>query len=263
MLLHRFLSALVLIPSVLYIVWLGNLPLFLLVALLIIIGCKELANILNKQDLQPSLALGVTTSLLALTTAYYNDSFNAGLIFVIIVISNLVLMVFRFPEFNLRNTAGTIFMAVYIGWLFTHLFLLRGLENGWHYIVLMFITTWATDTFAYFTGRNLGRNKLAPQVSPNKTIEGALGGIIGSIVGALFVYLLGESQVAFYHYVSIGILVGIFGQVGDLAESALKRLAGVKDSGHIIPGHGGVLDRLDSTLFTAPLIYYYLKLIVL
>lgn len=263
MLVYRIISAVIGIPLLLTIFWIGKLPLLALVAILIIIGCKELNNILIKQDINPSLGLGVINSLFLLFTAYFNNTIDLGFAFVLLIILNLTLMVYKFPNFNLKNSAGTVFMVVYIGWLFTHLYLLRVLHNGWYLIVLLLVTTWSTDTFAYFIGKKFGRNKLAPAISPKKTIEGSFGGVIGSVIGSGLVYLIYSSgEINLFHYLVIGLLVGISAQIGDLAESALKRLGGVKDSGNIIPGHGGVLDRFDSMLFTAPLLFYYVKLIV-
>lgn len=261
MLVYRIVSAVIGIPLLLTIFWLGKLPLLALVALLIVIGCIELNEILIKQDINPSLGIGIVSSLFFLLAAYFGNNLDYGFVIVMIIFLNLAYMVFEFPNYNLKNTAGTVFMAVYIGWLFTHLYLLRISENGWLFIILMLVTTWSTDTFAYFVGMKFGRNKLAPKVSPKKTIEGSLGGVAGSILGSFLVFLaISNGEIKLLHFLVIGLLIGIIGQVGDLAESALKRLGGVKDSGKLIPGHGGVLDRFDSMLFTAPLLFYYFKL---
>jgi phosphatidate cytidylyltransferase len=125
----------------------------------------------------------------------------------------------------------------------------------------MLAGTWASDTAAYFVGKKMGKRKLAPKLSPDKTIEGALGGIAGSITGLFLVYLIfpaGSPAIV----LALGLLVGIFGLLGDLFESSLKRTAGIKDTGFIIPGHGGVLDRFDSMIFTAPAVYYFVALII-
>lgn len=162
---------------------------------------------------------------------------------------------------------------VYVGIGFSHLVSLRFLQAeqwihtpwarlqvGEAYLWLAFLGTWASDTFAYFVGSLLGKHKLCPSVSPGKTIEGALGGLSGSI---LFVALLGMLfQVPLIHGIVLGLLVGLAAPLGDLAESGLKRFCGVKDSGQLLPGHGGILDRFDSILFAVPAVYYYTQIIL-
>jgi phosphatidate cytidylyltransferase len=129
-------------------------------------------------------------------------------------------------------------------------------SGGWR-IAFLLITVMLSDTAAYFVGCTLGRHRLAPRLSPGKTVEGALGGLAGGVAGALLVRALGLPQVPVAHAVGLGILVAVLGIAGDLDESLLKRWAGVKDSGTLFPGHGGMLDRLDSLLFGAPVLYYY------
>ncbi len=150
---------------------------------------------------------------------------------------------------------------IYIPLLLGHLVLLRELPDGRGWVFLVLFAVMACDSMAYFVGVKFGRHKLYPAVSPKKSIEGGLGGLVGSCLGVwlaavLFLPSYGPGQI-----VLIGLLLGIFGQVGDLFESLLKRACGVKDSGGIFPGHGGILDRLDSLLFAFPLAYYLARLI--
>ena len=119
-----------------------------------------------------------------------------------------------------------------------------------------------TDIFAYFTGYFFGKHKLAPVLSPKKTIEGALGGVLGSVLFSIVFALIAKLDI-FPHMVIMGVVGSIFAQLGDLTASAFKRKIGIKDYGNIIPGHGGILDRVDSIIFTAPVIYYYLQLVFL
>ena len=124
------------------------------------------------------------------------------------------------------------------------------------YVWFIFILAYATDTFAYFSGKLFGRRKLIPQISPNKTIEGAVGGIIGAVVSCeIYIFYLGETKYII-PIIGVAIVGSIISQIGDLFASAIKRLFEVKDYGKLIPGHGGVLDRIDSVLFTAPFVYY-------
>ncbi len=169
------------------------------------------------------------------------------------------LFLFRFRDLQ-RVTVhlGVVFFGfLYLPLLLAHLCLLRELAFGREWIFLVLVVIMAGDTAAYFTGSAIGRRKLYPAISPNKSIEGAAGGLAGSLLGAFaasltFFPALTVSDVLFF-----GLLVGAAGQVGDLFESMLKRSYGVKDSGTIIPGHGGILDRLDSLLFAFPLAFYY------
>lgn len=156
------------------------------------------------------------------------------------------------------DVAYKTFSLVYIAIPLSYLAFLSDLANGRSWIILLFLIIWANDTFAYFAGRSLGKTKLLESVSPKKTVEGALAGLLGGIVAAII----------FDHYAQLGmgplisaavaVAAGLIGMTGDLAESMLKRGAGVKDSGTIIPGHGGLLDRIDSLIFPLPALYYFI-----
>ena len=159
------------------------------------------------------------------------------------------------------RSAGPIiilFGVLYIGWMLGHLVLLRGLECGVALIFFVFFVTWASDITAYYVGSSFGRRKLAPTISPGKTIEGAVAGLVGSVIASLISKLLFMPALDLHHYLIVGLLLGVVGQAGDLFESRLKRHVGVKDSGTLLPGHGGMLDRADSLIFTAPVYYYYI-----
>ncbi|HLP17368.1 MAG TPA: phosphatidate cytidylyltransferase [Bacteroidota bacterium] len=134
--------------------------------------------------------------------------------------------------------------------------------GGWT-IISIFASLWMCDTMAYFGGRTMGRHKLFVRISPNKTWEGAVWGFVGAVAMMLVMRSLVLPYVAVHQAVVIGLIIGIFGQIGDLVESALKRDAGIKDSSSLIPGHGGVLDRFDSLIFTAPILYLYIDFVVL
>jgi phosphatidate cytidylyltransferase len=164
------------------------------------------------------------------------------------------------PQHAVPAVAGTLLGTLYLGALggtIAGLRLLRPQEDGPWRVTLLLAIIMGSDTFAFFVGHALGRRKLAPRISPGKTIEGALGGLIGGVSGALLVRWLGLPALPLAHAPLLGALVAAFGICGDLVESLLKRWAGVKDSGALLPGHGGMLDRLDSLLFGAPVLYYY------
>lgn len=166
---------------------------------------------------------------------------------------------FRFQDLGsvAHRLAIVFFGFLYVPLLLGHISLLRMLPFGREWIFLVLLVIMAGDSAAYFTGISMGRRKLYPAISPNKSIEGALGGLAGSMAGAFIARAWFFNELPASGALFFGLVVGVVGQVGDLFESMLKRSFGVKDSGTLIPGHGGVLDRLDSLLFAFPLAYYY------
>jgi len=166
---------------------------------------------------------------------------------------------FRFQEMQTvsRDFAVSLLGILYIPVLLAHAVLLRMLPDGRNWIFLVLFIVMASDSFAYFVGKKFGRHRLYEAVSPKKSIEGSLGGLVGGVLGASICKAWFFPGLSGVDVVLLGTAVGVFSQVGDLVESLLKRSFGVKDSGTLIPGHGGVLDRLDSLLFAFPLTYYY------
>ncbi|MFN4985924.1 MAG: phosphatidate cytidylyltransferase [Ignavibacteria bacterium] len=182
------------------------------------------------------------------------------------VLLTLTAEMFRAEENALLNTSLTVFGVVYVSVCLSMLMMLRSNVNvggfdGASLTVTLFAGVWMCDSAAYFTGLAIGKHKLFPRVSPKKTWEGAIGGGIGAIAVVVGLFLWLMPTVPMVHALMIGVIIAVFGPIGDLAESWLKRDAVVKDSSHLIPGHGGVLDRFDSMLFVAPLVTIYLVLI--
>ncbi len=167
--------------------------------------------------------------------------------------------------------AWTMAGILYAGWLLSYLVALRGMEDGRNWVFFALFNTFASDSAAFFTGRTLGRHHFAPRTSPNKTWEGVIGGIFGAIIVSLFFTLsklftipnpLYLQDLSYWQAVLLGLLVSIFGQLGDLVESLFKRNMGVKESGKLIPGHGGILDRMDSVIFAGIVVYYYVVWVI-
>ena len=156
-----------------------------------------------------------------------------------------------------RDLAVSLLGLLYIPLLLSHAILLRAMPAGRDWVFLVLFVVMASDSLAYFVGRKFGRHRLYEAVSPKKTIEGSLGGLAGGVLGALICKLWFFSELSTLDVFLVGIGVGAFSQLGDLLESMLKRSFGVKDSGTLIPGHGGLLDRIDSLLFAFPITYYY------
>jgi phosphatidate cytidylyltransferase len=150
-----------------------------------------------------------------------------------------------------------IFGYMYIAFMMSHFILLRGFENGALWVVFMVVITFSSDISAFYAGKTFGKRKLFPEISEKKTEEGAIGSVVGTILGCLIFKILFLSEIPFVHAIVIGFMGGILGQLGDLCESSIKRVSMVKDSGSLLPGHGGILDRLDSFIFIIPFVYYY------
>jgi len=180
---------------------------------------------------------------------------------VLMFLACMFVYVFRFPKYHADQVMTVFFCAFYPGVLFSFLYLTRELTWGVYLVWLIFISSWICDTCAYLTGMAIGRHKLAPVLSPKKSIEGSIGGVAGSaLVGALFAWIfllpLTNQPETVWAVALISAAGAVISQVGDLAASAIKRDHQIKDYGKLIPGHGGIMDRFDSVLFTAPVIYY-------
>ena len=189
------------------------------------------------------------------------------MIAVMALIVLLVVYVFKFPKYHATQIMSTYFSFIYAPVLFSFVYLTRHLEHGVYFVWVIFISSWISDTCAYCVGMLLGKHKLAPVLSPKKSIEGSIGGIVGSaIVGALFGYFIVEQviteQQVTWVFALIGAIGSVVSQIGDLAASAIKRNYEIKDYGKLIPGHGGIMDRFDSVLVTAPMIYFLFTLLV-
>ncbi len=268
---QRIKTAIVAIPIALFLIKMGGLPFMLGVMVLAMAGFKELQNMLHKLNIQVYIgsgALGIFFMLLAAGLG-----FAEWLLPMITLFSLLVLLeglaLYARGNFPL-NCGLTCLSLVYIGLPFAHFILLRELTGhvytlplwgsvslGEALLWLTMFATWASDTFAYFGGRAFGKTKLLPKVSPKKTREGAVCGFIGCVAIVLLMGCLWLD----YSIVSMLLLgcgIGLFAPLGDLVESILKRSCDIKDSGKFFPGHGGVLDRCDSLIFSIPFAYYFL-----
>jgi phosphatidate cytidylyltransferase len=264
-------SALVFAPVLVALAFLGG-PFFVaLVGLLIALGLSEFYRMMMDRGLRPSGRLGVFMALVLCVLAYTGTPSQTNLLFtgglLVIFCSELLR---NEGERGIEPMAVTLFGILYVGWLSVHLVLLRELphalgqpyEQGATYVLLAFFLTWVCDTAAYGFGLWLGRRRLLPAVSPKKSVEGSIGGLVATIAAAHLARLWFAPYLDLTHATLLGAAAGVFAQVGDLAESLLKRVSGTKDASELIPGHGGILDRFDSLYFTAPLVYYYLKMIV-
>ncbi len=165
--------------------------------------------------------------------------------------------------FDITDVSVTVLGIMYIAVMFSYMLRIRMGDSGHLLLWAVILGAWGTDTFAYFTGRFFGRRRIIPGVSPAKTVEGSIGGIAGAVaVLVIFSITVGENVLTPAEAVGAGLLAGIVSQLGDWLASAIKRYAGLKDFGRLLPGHGGILDRFDSILFTAPVLFYFFSLTV-
>lgn len=167
---------------------------------------------------------------------------------------------------SMKDIAITILGVLYIPFTLSFIKLILALPYGRFYILFVFCGAFISDTCAFLVGSKIGKTKLAPDISPNKTVEGSIGGIIGVLIAFIILALVGkftlDINVNIFYWVFVALVAAVAGQFGDLTESAIKRYCKIKDSGKIMPGHGGVLDRFDSLMFVAPIVYVFIKLYI-
>lgn len=209
------------------------------------------------------IVIGVAMTTIVLSHLQWPDAFPSRPLFVFVIAAILFFYLVSRHDFSrsLADVSVLIFGTLYIGFTLGHLLLTRALPDGIFLIFFVVLVTWAGDTGAYYTGVSIGRTPLAPKISPNKTVEGLLGGCLLAVMIALIARAWFIPSLTIVDAVVLGIVLTLAGLIGDLSESMFKRGAGVKDSGGLIPGHGGMLDRLDSLLLTAPTYYYYVTLV--
>ena len=260
MLRYRVLVAVVGLPIGLAAVVLGGYFFFGLVVLITILGLHEYYTILRPY--RPNLLVGYGAGLGVVAGAFFLDlqGILAGL-------AALIILTFFWSLFGelgahlVGRMAVTGFGTLWVAVGFAYLLMLRALEHGLALTILVMGCTMLSDTFAYFVGRAVGRHRMAPRISPNKSVEGAIGGLVGAVVAAVVVKIY-SPWLPGVEAVVLGLIIGVVGQWGDLFESAFKRDFRVKDSGRILPGHGGILDRFDSILF-AGFVAYWAALVLL
>ena len=263
--LKRFFTSVVGIPLAILIMILGNPILQVVGCIIALIGIYEFYGVIQKKYHPISWIGYVVTLVFFLDYLTFINYFGVFISMVIVIA--LIYMVLTYPKYNIVDIALTLFAPLYIGLLISFVLVLRDAEYGHFLVWLVFISAWGSDTCAYFAGKLFGKHKLAPVLSPKKTIEGAVGGAIGAaLIAVIYTYsytyfafpIMREKMILI---VGIVFISAILSQFGDLAASAIKRTLEVKDFGYIFPGHGGVLDRFDSILFVAPFIVIALHFI--
>lgn len=261
MLKHRILSAMILIPIVLALSYAGGPYFALTVAIAALRAGYEFYDIMRKGGYQPSYLVGMLLIAILLSNAYYPQwqGWRWGLAMAVILPMVWQVVKGTWKDF-LSSWALTLAGALYVGGLCAHLIALRNLPRGLEWLLLTFAVTWACDTAAYFIGRLWGKRGFFNRISPHKTQEGAIAGCLAGIVTTL---IAGHwMRLWFWQSLLLGMLLVLGATFGDLAESLVKRQVGVKDSSSLIPGHGGMLDRVDSLLFAGVVAYYFVLWVV-
>ena len=258
----RLLSGILLVMIAFLTIMTGDYVLLLTLLCVSLIGMRELYNAMevHKERIDLLELAGYLGAIL-----FYGmlllDFEKYGMMAVIVsLILMMFVYVFTYPKYQAEEIMAAFFGLVYVAVMLSFILLTRNLENGKILVWLIFFCSWGCDTCAYCVGMLIGKHKMAPVLSPKKSIEGAVGGVVGAaLLGGAYAALTKGPAVEYAVICAVGALISM---VGDLAASAIKRNRNIKDYGKLIPGHGGILDRFDSVIFTAPVIYYMAKLIL-
>jgi phosphatidate cytidylyltransferase len=276
----RYIGAAILMPLVVFLL-LGGIYLKALILMLSLLGMYEFYKVVKNENINPISLIGYIICILY----YIIISNNLAFKYIMLIFTVAVFIMFCIPtlntKYNFIDISITMLGFIYVAVFFSFIVLVnlktltisnKYIDIGKYFVWLIFISSWMCDTTAYYSGKYipLKKHKLCPEVSPNKTVEGSIGGLIGSILSCLlFGYLINTYgsnvnllHINLLHYALIGLLCGVFSQFGDLAASSIKRHVGVKDYSNLIPGHGGILDRFDSILFSAVIVYYYASFVL-
>ena len=251
----RLISGIVLVLIALLTICTGNIVLFMTLLAVSLIGTQELYKAMKVREehftlLEIAGYIGIIGYYLCLLLApeYQLMELIGALVLLMFV------YVFTFPKYHAEQIMAAMFGIIYVGVMLSFIYQTRCLDGGAYHVWLIFISSWGCDTCAYWVGIMMGKHKMTPELSPKKTKEGAVGGVLGAaLLGAIYGAATGGTVWVYALICAVG---GMISMIGDLSASAIKRNQGIKDYGDLIPGHGGILDRFDSVIFTAPNIYF-------
>lgn len=258
----RLISGILLVIAALLTIISGNYVLFVTLLCVSLLGMQELYKAMGVHKDQTEFLelagyLGAILYYVSLLLGFERYGTMAILIALILI---MFVYVFSYPKYNASQVMATFFGVVYVAVMLSFILLTRNLPDGKFIVWLIFLCSWGCDTCAYCVGMLIGKHKMAPVLSPKKSIEGAVGGVVGAaLLGVIYAVATHGAMLEYAVICGVGALISM---VGDLAASAIKRNQGIKDYGKLIPGHGGILDRFDSVIFTAPVIYYLAKMIL-
>lgn len=259
---QRLISGIVLVVLLTTVLYLGGMPTFFMAAIVSLIGYYELLRIFHVEKSAIGV-IGYTASILyyiLLMLELRDFILPVSLLFLLALLTCYVV---TFPKFHFEQVAAGFFGFFYVTMMLSYVYQIRILKDGGILVVLLFLSSWGNDTLAYCAGRLFGKHKMSPHLSPKKTIEGAVGGVLGAGLLGFIYSLIVKDMVGIENNVAliftlVCMLGGLISIIGDLGASAIKRNYEIKDYGTLIPGHGGILDRFDSVIFIAPVIYYFL-----
>lgn len=262
-LLLRVITAALLAPLVFYLTWKGGIAYELMVLAAIGAALFEYLSMVEGRSSPVAFALTWAAGLglaVASTTELFHSHAWALLVPGVMLLLLVHLLVPGQKPASFERAALAVAGVFYAGALPACLLHLRMVEQGWALVFLAMMITWGSDTAAYFTGRSLGKHKLHPTVSPGKTWEGAIGGLAGAVLASLLAWATFLPRIGWLHAILVALMAGVLAQLGDLVESLLKRNMSVKDSGRLLPGHGGMLDRIDALMFAVPAVWIYVTI---
>jgi phosphatidate cytidylyltransferase len=250
------------LPVLFFVLSRGSFLLLFGLVLISLIGLHEFYSGMRKANIKTIQWVGYLAVLVMfLFFTIDGNDMNFTIVSALVMILLLMIWVLKYPDRSVSDVIGTWFGFSYVPVLLIHIAMIDRLPLQ-HAVWLVFVVSWSCDTAAYLTGILFGKTKLCPGISPKKTVEGAIGGVAGSVAGCfIFALMLMPDHV--WTIALLGFFGSIVSQMGDLSASLIKRKVGIKDFGHLFPGHGGVLDRFDSILFTAPFVYFYLEWLIL
>ena len=258
----RLISGILLVIAALLTIISGGYVLFFTLLCISLIGMQELYKAMGIHEDRTGLLeivgyLGAVLYYISLLLGFESYGLMAVLVSLILV---MFVYVFTYPKYHANQVMAAFFGVVYVAVMLSFILMTRNLPDGKFIVWLIFLCSWGCDTCAYCVGMLIGKHKMAPVLSPQKSVEGGVGGVVGAaLLGVIYAAATQGPMVEYAVICGIGALISM---VGDLAASAIKRNQGIKDYGKLIPGHGGILDRFDSVIFTAPVIYYLAKIIL-
>ena len=258
----RLISGIILVIIALATIISGSWILFFTLLVVSLIGMRELYKVMKVSDEHVTVLelVGYLGAVLYYIAMKFDFGSYGTMAIIISMILILFVYVFGYPKYRAEQVMAAFFGVIYVAVMLSFIYLTRSLPDGKFLVWLIFLCSWGCDTCAYCVGMLIGKHKMAPILSPKKSVEGGIGGIVGAaligILYALAVNYWGNAGEDVLRYAIIGAAGGAISQIGDLAASAIKRYHNIKDYGKLIPGHGGILDRFDSVIFTAPIIYY-------
>ena len=258
----RLISGILLVIAALLTIISGGYVLFFTLVCISLIGMQELYKAMGVHGESTGLLeiigyLGAILYYVSLLLGFESYGLMTVLVSLILI---MFVYVFTYPKYNAHQIMSAFFGVVYVAVMLSFILLTRNLPDGKFIVWLIFLCSWGCDTCAYCVGMLIGKHKMAPVLSPKKSVEGGISGVVGAgLLGVIYAAAIQGPMVEYAVICGIGALISM---VGDLAASAIKRNQGIKDYGKLIPGHGGILDRFDSVIFTAPVIYYLAKIIL-